>query len=138
MAIKDIVKGICNVTRCKYDVYTKERTDELFKVKGDFAVVTGEITMENATGKVIVNYPDGFNKDNTVVISYGQTGINSGGPLDAINFGFGVHSLDYMSGSLPRNVALTSTNIEISIRNPLDDTAGSRTYNYKIVLMKIS
>ncbi len=29
MAIKDIVKGICNITRCKYDVYTKEKTDEI-------------------------------------------------------------------------------------------------------------
>lgn len=31
MAIKDIVKGICNITRCKYDVYTKEKTDELLE-----------------------------------------------------------------------------------------------------------
>lgn len=29
MAIKEIVKGICNITRCKYDVYTKEKTDEI-------------------------------------------------------------------------------------------------------------
>lgn len=29
MAIKDIVKGICNITRCKYDVYTKEKIDEM-------------------------------------------------------------------------------------------------------------
>lgn len=35
MAIKDIVKGICNVTRCKYDVYTKERTDELLEAKAN-------------------------------------------------------------------------------------------------------
>ena len=35
MAIKDIVKGICNITRCKYDVYTKERTDELLEAKAN-------------------------------------------------------------------------------------------------------
>lgn len=29
MAVKDIVKGICNITRCKYDVYTKDKIDEL-------------------------------------------------------------------------------------------------------------
>lgn len=31
MALKDIVKGICSITRCKYDVYTKEKTDELLE-----------------------------------------------------------------------------------------------------------
>ena len=29
MAIKEIVKGLCPITRCKYDVYTKEKIDEL-------------------------------------------------------------------------------------------------------------
>lgn len=33
MALKDIVKGICNITRCKYDVYTKEKIDEMFEEK---------------------------------------------------------------------------------------------------------
>lgn len=44
MAIKDIVKGICNVTRCKYDVYTKEKVDELL------AGQIGEVVYENEKG----------------------------------------------------------------------------------------
>ena len=45
MAVKDIVKGICNITRCKYDVYTKERTDEF----------NTYLTEETFTGKYWVN-----------------------------------------------------------------------------------
>lgn len=41
MAIKDIVKGICNITRCKYDVYTKEKIDEM---------LAGEVVYENKSG----------------------------------------------------------------------------------------
>ena len=70
MAIKDIVKGICNVTRCKYDVYTKERSDELFKLKGDFAILTGTLNVSDAAnGTVVWNVPlpEGFDFQNTVI-----------------------------------------------------------------------
>ena len=41
MAIKDIVKGICSTSRCKYDVYTKEKIDEMTKVSNkDYSEVT--------------------------------------------------------------------------------------------------
>lgn len=62
MAIKDIVKGICNITRCKYDVYTKERTDELLeeinsnvytKTETDYKFSTKNIT---TTGTDLNNY----------------------------------------------------------------------------------
>lgn len=67
MAIKDIVKGICNITRCKYDVYTKERSDELFFVKENLAYITGTILTSSPTHSI--EYPSGFNKDNCVVLS---------------------------------------------------------------------
>ena len=87
MAVKDIVKGICNLTRCKYDVYTKERTDELLNevnttlgtkanssdvyVKGDFATITKALKMDSTgeIGSTGVNFPNGFTPDNSIVIS---------------------------------------------------------------------
>lgn len=69
MAIKDIVKGICAITRCKYDVYTKERSDELFKIKGDFAVLTGSLDKNDSIATKQINYPNGFTKENCVITS---------------------------------------------------------------------
>ena len=31
MASKDLVKGYCKESKCEYDVYTKEKMDELLK-----------------------------------------------------------------------------------------------------------
>lgn len=44
MAIKDIVKGICSTSRCKYDVYTKDRTDELLGTKANANVTVVKTT----------------------------------------------------------------------------------------------
>lgn len=35
MASKDLVKGYCKESKCEYDVYTKEKTDELLNTKAD-------------------------------------------------------------------------------------------------------
>lgn len=76
MALKDIVKGICDITRCKYDVYTKEKVDELLSekanvseiyTKGNFAVINFTNTAKKQVSEV--NYPTGFTMDNCVVIS---------------------------------------------------------------------
>ena len=50
----------------KREVYTKEESDAKYVVKGDFAVITVTAGTNNLA---IVNYPEGFNKDNTVVLS---------------------------------------------------------------------
>lgn len=49
-----------------------------YKIKGDFAVINGNINLTNGEGSVDVNYPSGFNKDNCVCIAAGfayQTAI---------------------------------------------------------------
>ena len=42
-----------------------------YKIKGDFAVINGNINLTNGEGSVDVNYPSGFNKDNCVCIAAG-------------------------------------------------------------------
>ena len=51
MALKDIVKGICETTRCKYDVYTKEKSDELLAEKQNKMTVDTTPT-ENSSNPV--------------------------------------------------------------------------------------
>ena len=49
-----------------------------YKVKGDFAVLDGTISLSNGAGQMNLPYPKGFNKDNCVCISAGlafQTAI---------------------------------------------------------------
>ncbi len=105
MALKEIVKGICSITRCKYDVYTKDKTDEMVSdlIKTDLSLrsdidtnasdirsVESRITTITSTGTVNetsgicgidFNYPDGFNKNNTMVLSvvYKFPGLDAGG-----------------------------------------------------------
>ena len=72
--------------KCKGKVYTQDEVDNLlashthaeYKVKGDFATIETTVTMidsdpdgttENyAVGHTLVDYPEGFTKDNTRVI----------------------------------------------------------------------
>lgn len=86
MALKEIVKGICGVTRCKHDVYTKEKMDELLEEKANvsevneiykkdnFAVIEGGLEglvfqEEQDQCAVSINYPEGFTWQNCVVVS---------------------------------------------------------------------
>lgn len=139
---KEEVDSLLSDKANKTDVYTKTEADtkhnELIKkvyVKDDYAVLTGTITMASGTGSTTVNYPTGFTKNNCVVISYGQENADT---KNSYNFGYGIKSTDYTRGSMTRNVSLKDSNIEISIYNPVVDGEGNKTYNYKIVLMKIA
>lgn len=96
----------------KQEVYTKN----------DFAVIEGTIS-----GYVLaksVSYPEGFNLDNTVVVS---TMYCSKGDESMYSYGEGANS---------DSITLSSDGFSIYITNPTPTT--SVTYNYKIVLMKIS
>ena len=160
MAIKDIVKGICNITRCKYDVYTKERTDELLDVKansnnvytktetnnllnnkvntsdaivkGDIAIISGEIwCAKESGGEVEWDYPSGFNKDNCVVISHGVN-VNQ----DGYSYGHTTNSaVGTINGTNDRYVTLGANKITIWTHNPAEY---NNIYPYKVVLMKVS
>lgn len=132
-------------SHCKYPAYDKEEVDNLLKdkannvdvyKKGDFAILTGEITLADGIGSITTDYPEGFTQDNCFVLSHGQS--KKAETLESINFGYGKRPIDYTRGSITRNVALKSDNIEISIANSYLEDEGNLTYNYKILLMKIS
>ena len=67
MAVKDIVKGICNITRCKYDVYTKEKTDELLETKANADTTTVTTAGENL---------DDYTKTGVYYFSSNHTPVN--------------------------------------------------------------
>lgn len=98
-----------------------------YKLKGDFAVITGSVTIENGTGSVNVNYPSGFKQNNCVPIA---GGTKYSANLNRIAFG-GVQ------GTFYTGVYLNSGNITFAV-SPFETGVGpSGTYNYKIVLMKV-
>lgn len=179
MALRDIVKGLCEKTKCYFDVYTKHYIDEniytkenveaklseksntshshderyytetevnnklaSYKLKGDFAVITGSVTLaanEDISNNVAkqttwnVDYPSGFSKDNCVCIAFGGNKATNKG------YGYGhlIESdlaLATATGVFPRAVVLNSDNIYCTALNP---AGNANTFNYKIVLMKV-
>lgn len=133
-----MIKFIRDKAHCKHVAYTNEEVNDLLNGKAnkaDFHVLTGQIEMVSGNGTVTVSYPNGFTKDNCVVISYGQETVDAN---KGYSYGYGTSSAHYIDGSLSRNVRLTDTNIEVIVKNPVSETDGNKTYNYKIVLMKIA
>ena len=108
--------------------------------KNDFALLTGQITLAAAETvekskltHLEIPYPDGFTKDNCIVIScglshFGDTAFYSFGYFDKSHF-----NLMVLSGAIPRNVILYDNQIVLQCFN----SAQEATYHYKIVLMKI-
>lgn len=116
MAVKDIVKGHCGDSKCTYDVYTKEKVDELLN---KYEVLTGTIT----SGMNNIAYPEGYTKDNCIVISL------------AMQYDSGPWEYQYAHNDIEISclVKLTDSNIYLQ-----DNNMGATTRNYKIVLMKIA
>lgn len=168
MALKEIVKGICDVTRCKYDVYTTEKIDELLEekqssievdtiptenssnpvesggvftalkeIKDSFSVISGEITVEgNSNASVSVNYPTGFTKDNTYVISNMASTVLKPDVYQAGVVG-SINNEGIVQTSLKVNptVRLDEEQINISCTNTTN--GDPITLKYKVVVMKI-
>ena len=55
----------------RYERHISEELGDWVKIMGsnDIAVVSGQITLSNGKGSATVNYPAGFNKNNSIVIS---------------------------------------------------------------------
>lgn len=124
----------------KHEVYTKD----------DFAIITGEMYLEaNAdTGEVkgeqTVDFPEGFNIDNCVVLSFGvRNSTRSGG-----GYSFGTDTMTNSSKAITRasmgknvffNTAANCMKLIIQADEvyTISETV-TDTCNYKIVLMKIS
>lgn len=107
--------------------------------KDRFAVLTG--TAQN--GQVTINYPEGFNKDNSIIISNMFKRV---GASETRGFSIGTTFVpaDGTSGSLPNSIELQSSGIVIKLKyiylsNGNTSTVSNVDYDiaYKIVLMKI-
>lgn len=107
--------------------------------KDRFAVLTG--TAQN--GQVAINYPEGFNKDNCIIISnmFKRVGV-----AETRGFSIGTTFIpaDATSGSLPNSIELQSSGIIVKLKyiyitNGSTPTVSNVDYDvdYKIVLMKI-
>lgn len=102
--------------------------------QANIAILTGTVTIAASSGEVGVtlNYPDGFTKDNCVVISFGSYyDVNKG-------YAFGFHSnssAGMLRGTNDRDVFLNSSGIQIWYNNV---STSAIKLNYKIILMKVS
>lgn len=106
-------------------------------VKGDYAVLTGSITMTDGEAPVVtISYPNGFTKDNTFVLScLLQRDIGTDGTSYSEGIIPDISGL--VTGAIYRRVSLFTTGIAIDIKSFVDGQ-GSGTYDYKILLLKVS
>ena len=102
---------------------------------GDFAVIMGNFSLSASTNySADINYPNGFNKNNCVVISFGlviQGDTNAKGYNFVGNYN---DSSDLLNNALNRSVNLRDGQIHIVVKSP----GNTGNYNFKIVLMKIT
>ncbi len=118
----------------------KEATD--YKLKGDFAVITSSLTTPDTTstsvqGAVDINYPKGFNKNNSVIISlmsknnsmnseanrkWSTVGINSSGSV--------------VKGNLGLTASLNEENITVWVSKMAQEEQ-SKNIGIKLILMKV-
>lgn len=97
--------------------------------KDRFAVITGNINLNNGEGSVSVDYPNGFNIDNCVPISAGFNFVR-----DANWLGFG-----FVQNTFGIGVRLSDTKVTFQVYNTLGGSGGvTASKPYKIVLMKIN
>lgn len=105
-----------------------------YKLKDDFAILTGSMTVEAGasdapTNAILdVNYPSGFDKSNCVVLSTMTT--NTVPTSTTYSY---PHNLNVLDSEMKLTVMLGNDVIQISVGN----TTSAKTFNYKIVLMKI-
>ena len=112
--------------------------------QANIAVLTGTITgtannSSSEQGNININYPTGFNSNNCVVIAIGLSRKDDNTP-----FNYGVLSasdsaIARVAGAIGRTVQLGADNMTLRtyfyFGSPQNESV---TYNYKIVLMKIS
>ena len=117
-----------------------------YKLKGDFAVITGSMTLAantqenldlNASQQTMINidFPSGYNKDNCVCLAFGVKGVENR------NYAYGYNtsgSLGLLRGTVERTITLgalsDSTKIGVEAYNM---ATSEKTLWYRIVLMKM-
>lgn len=129
---------------CMEEGMTKEEINTKFtdcKVKGDFAILTGQITLPEANSgstnaNVKLSYPTDFTKDNCVVVSLMANNVKYA------NFGYSTTGVDdnstqQMKGAYGLEATFKASEILVNLYK-IDDTAPSITSDVRLVLMKIS
>ena len=96
-----------------------------YKIKGDFAVINGNINLTNGDGQLDLSYPSGFNKDNCVCIAVGLAFQN------AIGYIFN----DYPYGSF--EVRFKTDKITCLVGDNGQVTGPTGAKPVRIVLMKV-
>lgn len=118
--------------------------------QANIAVLTGSLDattqQQDKSYRKTINYPQGFNYNNCIVIAHAIDNED-----EHIRWGTGAtfDSISYINGAMPCYVSLVESGIDIRIKNIIvsdnetnpDDVLVfplTGTYNYKIVLLKIS
>lgn len=110
----------------RYERHISEELGNWVKIMGsnDIAVVSGQITLSNGKGSATVNYPAGFNKNNSIVISL------------AIQI---LEDYDYFENQSTHvlGARLRDNGITFQVASMIN-AGSSGTKNFKVGLMKIS
>lgn len=154
LATKEVVKGHCGDSKCTYDVYTKEKTDELLNdiysktetnnlisnkliqietIEGSFSRESGGDTPISTKN---IDYPTGFDKDNTILLAIGT---RKTGNTNFPDYAFGNTSDDAVdvlqAGSTRRIVRFKADNIELGFSGA--QASDSLEVDYKLVIGKM-
>lgn len=138
LALSDIIDDLTTddatkVLSAKQGKVLNERLME-HKLKGDFAVITGNRDVAAfAIDQDFINYPKGFNKDNTIVLSTMEEILNSQYYNTIACYDRGDN---FTISENAVGVTLMPDTIRVRLNNY--DNSLEKTFNYKIVLMKIS
>lgn len=113
------------------------------KAKGDFAIVTGEMTTpaagsENITTSVTIGYPTGFNKNNCVIVSLMSKNntISTEDKRQWSTMGLD-KSLSVLKANSGLTASLRESDIVVIVRK-VDAAEESKKVGVRLVLMKIS
>lgn len=99
----------------------------------NIAIVTGTVSLTEGKGNTTIKYPQGFNKSNTVILSFmAHNGTN----VNGYGYGYLEGSNGYVAGALGHSINLADSDIKVSVQNPIAASSGSGTYQIKIVLFK--
>ena len=108
-----------------------------YVLKENIAIVTGELTFNNGLAIGEVAYPEGFTLENSIVISFMSRNTSAGD--NGYGYGYLETATAFMGGAIGHMIHLRPNDILLHINNPTDGShdAGTATFTYKIVLMKI-
>lgn len=120
------MKNIFSDTKCKYESYDKNEIDALLSniyTKGDFAVVTSTISFTEGTGDVQINYPTGFNKDNTEILNTALKIAN-------------IWQYTTPNNAFNLCASLRNDYIKLAMK-PIISTTATGSYDCKVILLKV-